>query len=214
MISKMPTVLTMSKITNHHLEDSRADFHKAMPFQIKDHTNNTTTNHAGALSHGVACDCESKLVNDVPMPELYQTFCRRAILLYTFNMTYLGIDFGSKRIGLSVSDPSGSFAMPLSVIENSENAPAEICRICRDRKIDAIVMGESRDFQMNENEVMKGIKIFAEKLKKESGLPVAMHPEFLSSQEARRLQGKNRLLDASAAAIILKSYLDTENNKK
>ena len=128
-------------------------------------------------------------------------------------MKYLGIDFGSKRIGLATSDESLSFAFPLKVVENNSSIVSEICDICKELKIGAIVVGESRDFKMEENKIMKELRNFAEKLKKESGLEVVLHPEFLTSSEAERLQGKNDMLDASAAAIILKSYLDTNIKK-
>ena len=59
------------------------------------------------------------------------------------------------------------------------------------------------------NEIMKKISPFVKDLEEKLGLPVHMHPEFLTSMEAERLQGKNDMHDASAAALILKSYLDT-----
>lgn len=127
-------------------------------------------------------------------------------------MRYLGIDFGSKRIGLAISDESESFAMPLKVVENSENIVSVIFEICKEKDIGTIVVGESKDFSMKENEIMKEVKPFVEELKKQSGLQVVMHPEFMTSAEAEHLQGKNNMLDASAAALILKSYLDTKNS--
>jgi putative holliday junction resolvase len=127
-------------------------------------------------------------------------------------MKYLGIDFGSKRIGLAVSDETGSFALPLRVLENTENLLQEISEICKQKNIDEIVIGESKNFEMEENEIMKEINLFVKKIKGELKLPIHMHPEFLSSAEAERLQGKNDMLDASAAAIILKSYLDTHRS--
>ena len=129
-------------------------------------------------------------------------------------MRYLGIDFGRKRIGVAVSDESGSFAFPLTVLSNAEDLLDEIALICKENKIEEIVVGESMDFSFKENEIMKEIVPFAESLKKALQLPVRMHPEFLTSQEARRLQGKNEMNDASAAAIILKSYLDRNTNMR
>ena len=129
-------------------------------------------------------------------------------------MRYLGIDFGLKRVGVAVSDESGSFAFPLSVLANSEDLLDEIALICKENKISQIVVGESMNFSFKENDIMKEILPFVESLKKRLGLPVNMHPEFLTSQEAERLQGKNEMNDASAAALILKSYLDTNNDKK
>ena len=123
-------------------------------------------------------------------------------------MKYLGIDFGSKRIGLAISDESGSFAFPLSVIKNSENAMSEIQQVCLEKNIGAVVIGDSENFQMQKNHIMEQVEPFVENLRKVSGLPVFLHPEFMTSQEAERLQGKNDMLDASAAAIILKSFLE------
>jgi putative Holliday junction resolvase len=128
-------------------------------------------------------------------------------------MRYLGIDFGSKRVGLAISDEEGNFAFPLKVLENSESIVRDIIDICRENNIGEIVVGESRDFSQKENKIMEEIKPFVERLKEDSGLIVNMHPEFLTSQEAERLQGKNDMHDASAAAIILKSFLDLKNNK-
>ena len=128
-------------------------------------------------------------------------------------MKYLGIDFGLKRVGLAVSDETNSFAFPLSVLENADDLVSKIVSIYKEKDIDYVIVGESKDFSMKENEIMGEIKIFIKNLEKE-GLKVEMHPEFMTSAEAEHLQGKNDMLDASAAAIILKSYLDTKNNGK
>ncbi len=140
-------------------------------------------------------------------------------------MKYLGIDYGSKRIGLSISDENASFAFPLEVLKNSEESLGRISEICKEKNIGTIVVGDSQNFQMQKNEIMKEVSPFVEELRKISGLPVLFHPEFMTSQEAERLQPrrlrsgsrlrrretKNDMLDASAAAIILKSYLDTKH---
>ena len=131
------------------------------------------------------------------------------------NMKYLGIDYGKKNVGLAVSDPSLSFAMPLRVISGfvfMKDVAREVIEICKQENIDEIVVGESKDFSQEDNEIMKKIVLFAENLKEAFNLPVRMHPEFLTSAEAERLQGKNKMHDASAAALILKSYLDTIRN--
>jgi putative Holliday junction resolvase len=126
-------------------------------------------------------------------------------------MKYLGVDYGSKRIGLAISEPNGSFAFPLSVISDF-NSPKEasqrVLEIIKKEKIEEVVVGDSKDFSGNENKIMGEIKVFVEELKKEASLPVHMHPEVLSSMEADQIQGKTSMRDASAAAIILKSYLD------
>ncbi|TSC67424.1 MAG: hypothetical protein CEO19_233 [Parcubacteria group bacterium Gr01-1014_73] len=59
---------------------------------------------------------------------------------------------------------------------------------------------------------MKNIREFKIRLEKETGLFVHFEPEFLTSAEAARLQGKNAKLDAAAAALILKSFLEKGNS--
>ena len=128
-------------------------------------------------------------------------------------MRYLGIDYGSKRIGVAISDEAGVFAFPLKVLENKGNSLKDISAICLENKIGEIIVGESLNFAQEDNDVMKEIIPFVEELKKKTGLKVSLHPEFMTSQEAERLQGKNDMHDASAAALILKSYLDTNVQK-
>ncbi len=129
-------------------------------------------------------------------------------------MKYLSIDYGTKRVGIATSDDSGVMAFPLRVLLNSRSLAAHIAKICRDERIDVIVMGESLNFQNKHNSIMSEIIPFAEKLKNESGLPVVYMNEVLSSQEAMHLQGDNKENDSSAAAIILQCYLDKINPKK
>lgn len=128
-------------------------------------------------------------------------------------MKYLGVDYGAKRVGIAISDDRGDFSYPHSVIENSGMLLEMIAQLCKDEKVTEVVIGESRDFSQKENEIMREITPFAESLRKKTGLPVHLHPEFMSSMEAERLQGHNEMHDASAAAIILKSYLESNKQK-
>lgn len=125
-------------------------------------------------------------------------------------MKYLGIDYGGKRIGLSISDPTGTIAFPHSTIETS--AALELIRKeVEVKRIDAIVIGDTRSYGGKENPVTKESDAFAEQLKTELNLPVERVWEAGSSIEASRFapegEGHN---DASAAAIILQRYLDTK----
>jgi putative holliday junction resolvase len=127
-------------------------------------------------------------------------------------MKYLGIDFGLKRIGLSVSDDTGKLAFPHSVILNSKNTLDEIGKIIKKEKIDEIVMGESKNFAGESNKIMAEIEKFKKILEEKIKLKVYFEPEFMTSQQAEQIQGKNDMHDASAAAIILQSYLDSHVN--
>lgn len=127
-------------------------------------------------------------------------------------MKFLGIDYGHKRIGLAVSDPSAALAFPYEVIPVNEQTPQKVVDICKKEFINGIVMGDSRNFKGEENIIMKEAKLFAELLKGLTGLPVSFEPEIMSTIQAERLQGRaddqKKTIDASAAAVVLQSFLD------
>lgn len=126
-------------------------------------------------------------------------------------MKYLAIDYGTKRVGIATSDDGGTMAFPLRVLLNSRSLAANIAKICRDEKIGTIVVGDSLNFHNKPNAIMKEIRPFAEALGRATGLPVVFMNEVLSSREAMHIQGDNAENDASAAAIVLQSYLDKVN---
>ena len=121
---------------------------------------------------------------------------------------YLGIDFGSKRIGLAVSDELGNLAFPYRVLPNGADLIEKIMEIIRKENIKSVVMGESKDFKGEANKIMVEIDKFKKEFESKSKLTVIFEPEFLTSVQAEQIQGKNEMQDASAAAIILQSYLD------
>lgn len=123
-------------------------------------------------------------------------------------MRYLGIDFGSKRVGVAISDETNSMAFPYVVIPNDEKLMEEIERVVSKEKITNIIIGESFDYAGTPNKIMKSIKDFAATLEQKTKLTISFEPEFLTSVQAEHLQGKNKMHDASAATIILQSFLD------
>lgn len=127
-------------------------------------------------------------------------------------MRYLGIDYGTRKIGLAVSDENGDFAYPHSVIVNDKNSVQGIVQICQKEGIGKIIIGESLDLKGQPNPIMEEIKSFAAKLSEESRLPEEWEKEFYTTQEADRLMGRNEETDARAAALILKSYLERIHN--
>jgi putative holliday junction resolvase len=121
---------------------------------------------------------------------------------------YLGIDFGNKRVGIAVSDDGGKIAFPHSVIPNNEKLLEEIKEIIEKEKIEEIIMGESKNFKGEPNKIMASISEFKKELEGKTKLKVSLEPEFLTSVQAEQIQGKTDMHDASAAAIILQSFLD------
>ncbi len=128
-------------------------------------------------------------------------------------MRFLGIDYGSKRIGIAVSDEAGEFAMPLIVLKTQKNLLNEIIAIATENKVSTIVIGESKDYKGKGNAILSE-SLNLKKDLEEKGYIVHMEPEFMTSTHAERFQGKHDMLDASAAALILQSFLDKQSYKK
>lgn len=127
-------------------------------------------------------------------------------------MRYLGIDFGSKRIGIAYSDETEGFALPLVVLKNRHGVVDEILTYAHEKKVGGIVLGESKDYAGRDNSIMKDIKNLAQDLKQRGNFPVYFEPEFMTSAHVEKLQGKHSLSDASAAALILQSFLERKKN--
>lgn len=140
-------------------------------------------------------------------------------------MKYLGIDYGTKKIGLAVSDDRGTLAFPHSIIKNTKKIVSVVVSLVQQESIHAIVVGESTDLAGNDNVVMKDIAQFVEKLKKETNIPIHLEKEWMSSVAARApmyskgnianesWSGKSNTqkkaaIDDKAAAVILQRYLD------
>jgi putative holliday junction resolvase len=133
-------------------------------------------------------------------------------------MKYLGIDYGTKKIGLAVSDETGVLAFPLTTVLSGREALSHIAELIRKEGVGGVVLGESRDYKGQPNAVMEDIEQFKKDLEELAGVPVAYEQEFLSSAAAARQyepEAKSRKanpaqdkLDAAAAALILQSYLD------
>ena len=137
-------------------------------------------------------------------------------------MKYLGIDFGTKRVGVAVSDESGSLARPLSVLKNDASLYNELDSVIAKEGIGAIVVGSSVG-----NKVQRDIEEFIGQITLSTFLPVEMMTEAFTSVEAHGRKGKEQTaaratkapakpadLDARAAAVILQRYLDTNSKKK
>jgi len=130
---------------------------------------------------------------------------------------YLGIDYGTKRIGVAVSDDTGSVAFPLTTVASDREALSRVAALAKENNVETIVLGESRDFKGEPNPVMEDIEQFKKDIAELSGLPVEYEQElFTSSMAARQFapdgsrkeNPSQEKLDASAAALILQGYLD------
>ena len=127
-------------------------------------------------------------------------------------MRYLGIDFGSKRVGVALSDDGATFALPKMVLPNDAKLADTLAKFCKENAVAAIVIGESFNDKGQENAIMPAIKSFKAEIGALTKLPTIFEKEFFTSQHAQDSQGKHDMLDASAAALILQRYLDRKAN--
>ena len=121
----------------------------------------------------------------------------------------MALDFGTKRVGVASTDETGAFALPRQVFGNDENLLEAVLALKFKESVDKIVIGESKNLDGTPNPIMEKINDFKDKLEKR-GVDVELHPEVFTTMEARQIQGNTEMTDASAAAIILKSYLDSQ----
>jgi len=133
-------------------------------------------------------------------------------------MRLMAVDYGEKRVGIASTDETGSFALPRAVWPNDKTLVDKILKFKVGEKIEKIIIGESRNLDGSANPIQKEIDRFKSELEKRlpaqaGGVEVVFHPEVFTTVEARRLQGQTEMTDASAAALILKSFIDTVYNK-
>lgn len=122
-------------------------------------------------------------------------------------MKYLGIDYGTKRIGVALSDEEGSFAFPKTIIP-TEDAIGAIQDICVQEEVGGIVIGEPIATNNERNIIAGEVDSFCKKVATATKIPIHREQEGFSSVEAYRYQQTRGPADDSAAAIILQRFLD------
>lgn len=137
-------------------------------------------------------------------------------------MRILGIDFGEARIGLAVSDPTGTIASPLPTLKRrrGKRPPIEeMVKIARKHEVEALVMGLPLDAGGNETEWTARVREVGEELGRRLEVPVHYQDERMTSARAervvrtrlglpRREREKKGRVDAAAAVLILQAWLD------
>ena len=139
-------------------------------------------------------------------------------------MRVVGFDIGEKRIGVAISDLTGTLARPLGVLRPSgleidalDIVATEIARLAREEDgVGAIVIGLPRRLDGSPTDLTPRVEQFARKLEIKTALRVALRDERLSSREAesklavrdKDWRSRKAKLDAAAAAVILQDYLD------
>jgi putative Holliday junction resolvase len=130
----------------------------------------------------------------------------------------LVVDHGEKRIGLAISDPTGTIASPLKVIRHLSRAidAAQVAELAVDNAVELVVIGQSFDEQGRPNLAGRRALRFADALKNQTQIPIVLWDESFSTQDARAARieigaprkKRSGHLDELAAIMILQSYLE------
>ncbi len=128
-------------------------------------------------------------------------------------MRLLGIDYGSKNIGLALGDTESSLAVPLKTIPHTGSPIGAVVDIIHEEMVERVVIGAPVTFLGGEQEIGTAVAAFCAELRKH-GVDVVAEDERLTTRQverAMRESGSARKAidkDAAAAALILQTYLD------
>ena len=124
-------------------------------------------------------------------------------------LNLLGIDYGTKNIGLAKANSAVSVVVPFGIVDNTNHAEAlkKIATIVREYKIDKIIAGLPLGLDGSENKNTARVTDFFDDLKKEIGIPLEFVNEIFSSHASDRMSG-GASRDEKSAMIILQSYFD------
>ena len=138
----------------------------------------------------------------------------------------LAVDFGERRVGLAISDPSATIAQPLTVLTRraGKRAPVQtIADLIAEHDVSHVVIGLPLTLEGADSEWTQEVRMFGEKLAARAGVGVSFADERMTSVAAeravrslglkRRAREQKERIDAAAAVLILQSYLDRMKNQ-
>lgn len=140
-------------------------------------------------------------------------------------MRVLGLDYGTKTVGVAVSDALGITAQPLlTITRKSPNklrqTLAKIESLIEEYQVEKIVLGNPKNMNNTEGSRVEDTIAFKEQLERRTGLQVILWDERLTTAESERIlmsggvrrENRKAVIDQLAASIILQSYMDSERN--
>jgi putative holliday junction resolvase len=133
-------------------------------------------------------------------------------------MRILAIDYGSQRIGLALSDPTGTLARPLPFLpaKGDPKLAREIAALAEKEQVQLILLGLPRHMNGSLGEAAEKVQAFAAALGQATALPIKLIDERLSTVQAsrqlheagRNSRAQRTRIDSEAAAVLLQGYLD------
>ncbi len=138
-------------------------------------------------------------------------------------MRYLGLDLGSKTLGIAISDKLGIVARSMKIIRHNENYDfliEEVSKLVLEEKVDGIVLGYPKNMNNTIGEKAILSEEFKKRLEEKIKIPVYLEDERLTTREATNILLQNdtsrkkrkKVIDSLAATIILQSFLNKKGN--
>jgi putative holliday junction resolvase len=137
----------------------------------------------------------------------------------------LGIDYGERRVGLALSDPTATIATPLATLVRrmGKRPPVgKIIEIIQQNEVSAAVVGLPLTLAGDDSDWTRDVRAFAQALETRAGIPVALLDERLTSVQAERTvrelglkksqREQKERIDAAAAMLLLQMYLDQKKS--
>ena len=130
-------------------------------------------------------------------------------------MRVLALDIGERRVGVAISDPSGSVASPLQVIDTPERLGDSVAGLIDEYNVGLLVVGLPLTLRGEEGPQARRVRQVAERVAERANVPLVYQDERLSSAEANRVMSgysarrRRGSVDKVAAAIFLQSFLDS-----
>ena len=142
-------------------------------------------------------------------------------------MRILGLDFGSKTVGVAVSDPLGITAQPVEIVRRKSESKlrqtlARIEELAKEYRAESFVLGLPKNMNNTDGERVEKTKAFGEMLERRTGLPVHYWDERLTTVAAEQIlmesgvrrENRKAVIDKVAAGLILQGYLDCLKTKE
>jgi putative Holliday junction resolvase len=142
-------------------------------------------------------------------------------------MRLIGLDYGTKTVGVALSDALGFTAQPIETITRKSSNKlrqtlARIEALINENQVEKIVLGNPKNMNNTEGDRVAETLQFKEQLERRTGLPVVLWDERLTTAESERIlmasgvrrENRKSVIDQMAASIILQSYMDAHGNEE
>ena len=124
-------------------------------------------------------------------------------------MRVLALDYGSARCGCAISDPTGTLATPIDVVERpaTRRGLARLADLVREREVDRVVLGLPVTLRGTDSDQTREARAFADTLRERLTVPVELYDERFTTAIAARSGGAATSEDSRAAAVLLEDWL-------